>query len=321
MSASEHRRDRPRPGRGAHEAGDRRRSTRSTRGRSATARRRRAHLPGRGLVVVADLAAPPDLRRPRRGLARLGHRRQRVRRLPQRLRRHGHGPRASEDRRGRARAAWSSSARTSPSRPRTRCRSPSSSPSARALPYWRFGNSGTEATLDAVRIMRASTGRDLIVKIEGTYHGHHDALMVSVFPPRGQGGAARPSELGAADPGPDPGHARVGGQRAVQRRSTRPSACSPSTAGEIAGMIVEPVMTNCGVVLPDDGYLAGPEGDLPHERRVVRLRRGEDRVHGRMGRRRSRRSASSPTSCAFAKAIGAGLPCGAIGGTEEAMAA
>ncbi len=50
------------------------------------------------------------------------------------------------------------------------------------LPYWRFGNSGTEATLDAVRIMRATTGRPLILKIEGTYHGHHDALMVSVFP-------------------------------------------------------------------------------------------------------------------------------------------
>ena len=56
------------------------------------------------------------------------------------------------------------------------------------LPYWRFGNSGTEATLDAVRIMRATTGRDLILKIEGTYHGHHDALMVSVFPPEEEAG-------------------------------------------------------------------------------------------------------------------------------------
>ena len=52
------------------------------------------------------------------------------------------------------------------------------------LPYWRFGNSGTEATLDAVRIMRALTGRNLIMKIEGSYHGHHDSLMVSVFPRR-----------------------------------------------------------------------------------------------------------------------------------------
>ena len=45
------------------------------------------------------------------------------------------------------------------------------------LPYWRFGNSGTESTLDAVRIMRALTGRNLIMKIEGSYHGHHDSLM------------------------------------------------------------------------------------------------------------------------------------------------
>ncbi|GIU99092.1 MAG: hypothetical protein KatS3mg014_0708 [Actinomycetota bacterium] len=50
------------------------------------------------------------------------------------------------------------------------------------LPLWRFGNSGTEATLDAVRLMRAATGRDLVIKVEGTYHGHHDSLMVSVVP-------------------------------------------------------------------------------------------------------------------------------------------
>ena len=64
------------------------------------------------------------------------------------------------------------------------------------LQYWRFGNSGTEATLDVCRIMRASTGRDLLLKIEGTYHGHHDALMVSVFPSREDAGPARPSQLG-----------------------------------------------------------------------------------------------------------------------------
>src|SRR5581483_2744228 len=56
------------------------------------------------------------------------------------------------------------------------------------LPYWRFGNSGTESTLDAVRIMRAVTGRKLVVKVEGTYHGHHDSLMVSVFPTPEQAG-------------------------------------------------------------------------------------------------------------------------------------
>jgi glutamate-1-semialdehyde 2,1-aminomutase len=50
------------------------------------------------------------------------------------------------------------------------------------LPLWRFANSGTEATLEAVRLMRAVTGRDLILKIEGSYHGHHDSLMFSVIP-------------------------------------------------------------------------------------------------------------------------------------------
>jgi glutamate-1-semialdehyde 2,1-aminomutase len=48
------------------------------------------------------------------------------------------------------------------------------------LPLWRFGNSGTEATMDAVHLMRTVTERDLIVKIEGCYHGHHDSVMVSV---------------------------------------------------------------------------------------------------------------------------------------------
>src|SRR5205823_6828303 len=49
------------------------------------------------------------------------------------------------------------------------------------LPLWRFGNSGTESTMDAVHLMRAATGRSMIVKIEGTYHGHHDSVMVSVM--------------------------------------------------------------------------------------------------------------------------------------------
>src|SRR5689334_20377989 len=51
------------------------------------------------------------------------------------------------------------------------------------LPLWRSSNSGTEATLDAVRLMRAVTGRDILLKIEGSYHGHRDAVMVSVGPP------------------------------------------------------------------------------------------------------------------------------------------
>src|SRR5579875_1774060 len=50
------------------------------------------------------------------------------------------------------------------------------------LPQWRFANSGTEATMDAVHLMREITGRDLIIKVEGCYHGHHDSVQVSVCP-------------------------------------------------------------------------------------------------------------------------------------------
>ena len=50
------------------------------------------------------------------------------------------------------------------------------------LPLWRFTNSGTESTMDAVHLMRAITGRDLIIKVEGCYHGHHDSVQVSVTP-------------------------------------------------------------------------------------------------------------------------------------------
>ena len=49
-------------------------------------------------------------------------------------------------------------------------------------PLWRFANSGTEATMDAVHLMRAATGRDRILKVEGCYHGHHDSVEVSVLP-------------------------------------------------------------------------------------------------------------------------------------------
>src|SRR3954447_23770262 len=54
------------------------------------------------------------------------------------------------------------------------------------LPQWRFTNSGTESTMDAIHLARAATGRDLVLKIEGSYHGHHDAVMVSVRPPLDQ---------------------------------------------------------------------------------------------------------------------------------------
>jgi glutamate-1-semialdehyde 2,1-aminomutase len=186
------------------------------------------------------------------------------------------------------------------------------------LPYWRFGNSGTEATLDAVRIMRATTGRDLIVKIEGTYQGHHDALMVSVFPAESDAGPRdRPNSVPQA--------------RGMIPGTTESVVCVPFNdlqlarevfaehEGEIAGMIVEPVMTNCGVVLPDDGYLQGLK-DLCHANGAM-FAYDEVKTGFTVARGGAIEAFGvQPDLAAFAKALGAGLPCGAIGGTADAMA-
>jgi glutamate-1-semialdehyde 2,1-aminomutase len=185
------------------------------------------------------------------------------------------------------------------------------------LPYWRFGNSGTEATLDAVRIMRATTGRDLILKIEGTYHGHHDALMVSVFPmPETAGPRERPNSVAQTAwliPGAVESVIAVPFNDADA--AERAFAEHP---GRIAGMIVEPVMTNCGVVLPDPGYLqrlkdiCHADGALfAYDEVKTGFTVGWGGATGAFG--------VTPDLVALAKALGAGLPCGAIGGSAEAM--
>ena len=76
-------------------------------------------------------------------------------------------------------------------------------------PLWRFGNSGTEATMDAVHLMRAVTGRDLVIKVEGCYHGHHDSVEVSVLPDAG-------------DIGPADRPIGVAGNTGIPRRDPRP---------------------------------------------------------------------------------------------------
>ena len=100
-------------------------------------------------------------------------------RLPQRLRLHGAGSRAtrSSSRPSRSAPRW---ARSSACPPKTASSWPSTSPDAFKLPKWRFVNSGSEATMDAIRVARGFTGREPIVKMFGSYHGHHDYVMVSI---------------------------------------------------------------------------------------------------------------------------------------------
>jgi glutamate-1-semialdehyde 2,1-aminomutase len=122
------------------------------------------------------------------------------------------------------------------------------------LPQWRFNNSGTEATMDAVHLARGATGRDTILKIEGSYHGHHDSVMVSVYPPL--------EALGARD---DPVSVPYGGgtpraltelTRAVPFNDAEALASVLEKIGDqVAGLIMEPAMMNINIIPPREGYL------------------------------------------------------------------
>src|SRR3954466_16055274 len=130
------------------------------------------------------------------------------------------------------------------------------------LPLWRFGNSGTEATMDAVHLMRAATGRDLVIKVEGCYHGHHDSVEVSILPELEDAGPAeRP--LGVAG---NSGIPQSFIDLVVVVGFNDADAVARALAehpGRIAGMILEPVMMNAGIIAPELGYLAAIR-DLLH---------------------------------------------------------
>ena len=123
------------------------------------------------------------------------------------------------------------------------------------LPMWRFTNSGTEATMDAFHLMRAITGRKLIVKIEGTYHGHHDAAMVSIFRSSDQLG---PIDEPHRVPGSGVPQEMADLLRIVPFNDLEALEHVFAThPGQIAGMILEPMMMNAGIIPPQPGYLEG----------------------------------------------------------------
>ena len=181
----------------------------------------------------------------------------------------------------------------------------------------RFGNSGTEETLDAVRLMRAVTGRDIIFKIEGSYHGHHDALMVSVSPPGDSIGSYEdpvsvPQTIGL--PADYVNLTKVvpfNDLDALERTLER-------YKGQVAGMIVEPAMMNAGFVLPEDGYLQGVK-DLLHRHGALlafdEVKTGATIAYGGA----TEAFGVTPDIICLAKSVGGGLPCGAIGGSEDVM--
>jgi glutamate-1-semialdehyde 2,1-aminomutase len=186
------------------------------------------------------------------------------------------------------------------------------------LPLWRFANSGTEATMDAVHLMRSITGRDLIIKVEGGYHGHHDSVQVSVTPEADEVGPAdRPAQVPASSGIPEAIMnltlvATFNDHGSVER-------LLDEHPGQVAGMIIEPIMMNAGIIEPEPGYLAALK-ELLHSRGALLtfdevktgLTAGPQGATGLTG--------VTPDIICLAKAIGGGVAIAAVGGSAEVMA-
>jgi glutamate-1-semialdehyde 2,1-aminomutase len=175
----------------------------------------------------------------------------------------------------------------------------------------RLVSSGTEATMSAIRLARGATGRDVLVKFEGCYHGHSDALLA-------KGAGSGVATFGIPDsPGVTEGAARdtitapfndLGAVRAIFAES----------GGEIAVVVVEPIAANMGVVPPEAGFLEGlralcdEHGTLLFFDEVITGFRvaygGAGSVYG-----------LTPDLTTLGKIMGGGFPCAAFGGRRELM--
>jgi glutamate-1-semialdehyde 2,1-aminomutase len=185
------------------------------------------------------------------------------------------------------------------------------------MDMFQFANSGTEATMHAVRVARAYTGKDKIVKIEGTYHGQHDYVFVSIHPPLAQAGPKwAPTPVIESDGVPidTAKNTLIAPYNNVEAMEN----LFKKHEGEIAAVIMEPVMLNCGVILPKPGYLKDIR-KLTEEYNIVLI---FDEV--KTGCRIAPGGASElykikPDMVTLAKAIGGGLPLAAFGGKRDIM--
>lgn len=174
----------------------------------------------------------------------------------------------------------------------------------------RMVNSGTEATMSAIRVARGFTGRDKIIKMEGHYHGHGDSFLISA----GSGAIT----MGNPDsPGVTKGTAKdtlLAPYNDLQAIETLVAA----NKGEVAAIILEPVPGNMGLVLPKEGYLQGLRTICDREAIVLIF----DEVM--TGFRLAKGGAQelfgiTPDMTTLGKIIGGGLPVGAYGGKKEIM--
>jgi glutamate-1-semialdehyde 2,1-aminomutase len=174
----------------------------------------------------------------------------------------------------------------------------------------RFVSSGTEATMSAVRVARAFTGRDRIIKFEGCYHGHGDAFLVKA----GSGAMTLGIPTSPGVPAP------VAADTLLARYNDLASvdALVEAFPNSIAALIIEPIAGNIGVVPPSDGFLSGLRERctrhgilLVFDEVISGFRAGPGGAQGIFG--------VTPDLTCLGKIIGGGLPVGAYGGRADIM--
>ena len=171
--------------------------------------------------------------------------------------------------------------------------------------------------MDAVHLMRSITGRDLIIKIEGCYHGHHDSVQVSVAPePERAGPKNKPNSVPAS----------TGIPRAITDLTLIAAFNDLDSVArlldehkdQVAGMIIEPVMMNAGIIKPEPGYLEALKA-LLHEHEALltfdEVKTGLTVGPGGV----TQQEDVQPDLITLAKSLGGGVAVAAIGGTAEVM--
>ncbi|MBZ5526685.1 MAG: glutamate-1-semialdehyde 2,1-aminomutase [Acidobacteriia bacterium] len=181
----------------------------------------------------------------------------------------------------------------------------------------RFGSSGTEATMHACRIARAAAGRDKIIKFEGSYHGLHDTALISVKP--------KPEEYGDADaPNSVPGGlgvpqasvanvviASFNNLKSVERRFK-------GNPGQIAAVILEPILMNVGLCMPQPGFLEGLRKLCTENGALLIF--DEVKTGAKLGWGGASEAYNvKPDITCLAKSIGGGFPLAAFGTSRKVM--
>ena len=179
-----------------------------------------------------------------------------------------------------------------------------------SLEMVRLVSSGTEATMTALRLARGHTGRSVIVKFEGCYHGHADALLVKA----GSGALTFGNPSSAGVPAETAAHTLV----LDYNDAAGARALFEQRGAEIAGVIVEPVAGNMNLVLPLPGFLETLREQCTRHGAVLILDEVMTGFRVALGGAQAR-FGIRPDLTTLGKVIGGGLPVGAVGGRREIM--